>query len=141
HRGNVRGSSGHARVPLAAQRARGRARPRGDARLLGAVLPRGLAGAGRAAPARALAQGEGRAVRRFLPVLVALLAVAAVVTPYLALGGASYEPTPVADPCKARDWRNPGSLSQVAEQIVLSGLDGAACKLGVSREDLMLAVR
>jgi len=80
-------------------------------------------------------------VRRFLPVLVALLAVAAVVTPYLALGGASYEPTPVADPCKARDWRNPGSLSQVAEQIVLSGLDGAACKLGVSREDLMLAVR
>jgi hypothetical protein len=80
-------------------------------------------------------------VRRALPLLVALGLVAAVVVPYLALGGATYEPTPVADPCATRDWRDPGSLSEALEQVALSALDGAACELGVSREDLVLAVR
>jgi hypothetical protein len=72
---------------------------------------------------------------------VALAAVAAVLVPYLALGGASFEPTPVADPCVTREWRDPGGLSEVLEQVALSALDGAACELGVSREDLVLAVR
>jgi hypothetical protein len=58
---------------------------------------------------------------------------------YLALGGASYSPAAVADPCAAREWRGPAGLSKVAEQIVLSGLDGAACELGVSREAVVLA--
>lgn len=80
-------------------------------------------------------------MRRALPLLVAIGAVAAVVVPYLALGGASYEPTPVADPCVTREWRDPGDLEAVLEQIVLSGFDGAACELGVSREDLVLALR
>jgi len=80
-------------------------------------------------------------VRRVLPLFVALAAVAAVLVPYLALGGASYEPSPVADPCAPRDWRDPGDLQEVLEQIALSTLDGAACELGVSREDLVLAVR
>jgi hypothetical protein len=66
-------------------------------------------------------------------------AVAALVVTYLALGGASYAPAKVADPCAPRDWRDPGSLGQVAEQIVLSALDGAACELGVSRERIVLA--
>ena len=73
--------------------------------------------------------------------LVAVGLVASVVVPYLALGGASFEPTPVADPCAAREWRDPGDLGEALEQIVLSALDGAACELGVSREDLVLAVR
>jgi hypothetical protein len=59
---------------------------------------------------------------------------------YLALGGASYEPAKAANPCAPRDWRNPGGFQQAAEQIVLSALDGAACKLHVSREDLVLAL-
>jgi hypothetical protein len=80
-------------------------------------------------------------VRRALPLLVAVGLVAAVLVPYLALGGASYEPTPVADPCDAREWRDPGDVEEVLEQIVLSALDGAACLLGVTREDLVLAVR
>lgn len=78
---------------------------------------------------------------RMLPVLVASAAVAAVVVPYLALGGASFEPTPVADPCQKREWRDPGNLEAVLEQVVLSALDGAACELGVTREELVLAVR
>jgi hypothetical protein len=64
----------------------------------------------------------------------------ALVLAYLALGGASYAPAKVADPCAARDWRNPSGLSEVGEQIVLSGLDGAACELGVSREAMVLAL-
>jgi hypothetical protein len=75
------------------------------------------------------------------PLLVAIGAVAVVVVPYVALGGGSYEPTPVADPCITREWRDPGDLEGVLEQIVLSALDGAACQLGVSREELVLAVR
>jgi len=78
---------------------------------------------------------------RPLPFLVALGAVAVVLVPYLALGGASFEPTPVADPCVAREWRDPDDPQAVLEQIVLSALDGAACELDVSREDLVIAVK
>ncbi len=63
----------------------------------------------------------------------------ALIVVYLALGGASYAPARVADPCAPRDWRNPQGLQQTAEKIVLSGLDGAACKLRVSREEMVLA--
>jgi len=80
-------------------------------------------------------------VSRARPLLVSLVAVAAVLVPYIALGGASFEPTPVADPCAARDWRDPGGLQDVLEQVALSALDGAACELGVAREDLVLAIR
>ena len=45
---------------------------------------------------------------RAAPLLVAVAAVAAVVVPYVALGGGSYEPTPVADPCIRREWRLDG---------------------------------
>jgi hypothetical protein len=69
----------------------------------------------------------------------ATAAVVVLVVVYLALGGASYAPAKVADPCIQREWRNPNGVSQVAEQIVLSALDGAACKLGVTREEIVLA--
>lgn len=72
-------------------------------------------------------------------IAIAAAASAALVALYLALGGASYEPAKVADPCATRDWRDPEGIQEVAEQIVLSGLDGAACELGVSREEMVLA--
>jgi hypothetical protein len=71
---------------------------------------------------------------------VAVAGSASLVVVYLALGGASYEPAKAANPCATRDWRNPGGFQEVAEQIVLSALDGTACKLHVSREDLVLAL-
>jgi hypothetical protein len=80
-------------------------------------------------------------MRRAVPLLVAIAAVAAVVVPYLALGGTSFEPTPVADPCVRREWRDPDDLQAVLEQVALSAFDGAACELGVSREELVLALR
>jgi hypothetical protein len=67
-------------------------------------------------------------------------AAAALVVVYLALGGASYAPAKVADPCAPRDWRDPGGVEDVVEQIALSGLDGAACELDVSREEMVLAL-
>jgi hypothetical protein len=67
-------------------------------------------------------------------------AAVALVVAYLALGGASYAPAKVADPCATRDWRDPEGVEEVAEQIALSGLDGAACELGVSREEMVLAL-
>ena len=73
------------------------------------------------------------------PIIVAAAASLALIGVYLALGGASYAPARVADPCASRDWRNPQGLQHTAEQIVLSALDGAACKLHVTREDMVLA--
>jgi hypothetical protein len=70
---------------------------------------------------------------------LATAAAVALVVVYLALGGASYSPAKVADPCQPRASRNPHGLAEAAEQIVLSAIDGAACKLGVSREAIVLA--
>jgi hypothetical protein len=78
---------------------------------------------------------------RFRPILVALGLVAAVVVPYLALGGGRFEPTPVADPCEARELPDADGLGENLERIALRAVDGVACELGVSREDLVLALR
>ena len=65
---------------------------------------------------------------------------AALVLAYAALGGGSYAPASVADPCAQRAWRAPDGLQEAIEQIALSTADGAACELGVTREDLVLAL-
>jgi len=70
----------------------------------------------------------------------AIVAAVALVGIYLAAGGSSYTPAKTQDPCKHRPWRNPEGLEQIAEQFSLSALDGAACKLGVSRETLAQAL-
>jgi hypothetical protein len=74
--------------------------------------------------------------------LIAVAAAASVllVGVYLAAGGSDYEPTAVADPCEPREWRSPDSPETLAEQFLLSALDGAACELGVSREELIVAL-
>jgi uncharacterized membrane protein len=69
-------------------------------------------------------------------VVVSLLLVGA----YLAAGGSSYEPEHVQDPCKPRPWSNPQGLGEIANQFSISALDGAACKLGVTRETLARAL-
>ena len=65
---------------------------------------------------------------------------AALVLTYAALGGGRYTPTPAADPCAPRPWRSPHGLQEALEQIALSTADGAACDLGVTREELVLAL-
>ena len=66
-------------------------------------------------------------------------AAAGLVAFYLALGGASYAPAKVADPCAPRDWTEPDGVQEVGNQIILSALDGVACEVGVSREEMVLA--
>jgi hypothetical protein len=80
-------------------------------------------------------------LRRALPLFVALGLVAAVVIPYLALGGGRYEPAPVADPCEERERADADGLGETIERIALRAVDGVACELGVAREDLVLALR
>jgi hypothetical protein len=73
-------------------------------------------------------------------IAAAVAAAALLVGVYLAAGGSDYEPTAVADPCEPREWRSPDSPETYAEQFLLSALDGAACELGVSREELIVAL-
>jgi hypothetical protein len=76
-----------------------------------------------------------------LPVLVAALLAAGLVGAYVAFGGTSYEPRPVADPCAARPARETSGTGEQLEVVLLAAADETACTLGVSREDLVLALR
>lgn len=71
--------------------------------------------------------------------LIALAASIGLIGVYLAFGGASYDPASVADPCVQRASATDPDRP-LFEAIALSALDGAACDLGVSREELALAL-
>ncbi|MGN6871990.1 MAG: hypothetical protein ACTHMY_26665 [Solirubrobacteraceae bacterium] len=80
-------------------------------------------------------------MRRLALPLIAVLLVAAVLAVQVAAGGAHYAPLRPADPCTPRPIPPiPAQLEPLAEQIVLLGLDNAACRLGISRERLVLAL-
>ena len=65
----------------------------------------------------------------------------ALVGVYVAAGGASYTPEKSRNPCDPRPWHeNSGGLEGLAEEFTLSALDGAACQLGVTREQLARAL-
>lgn len=83
--------------------------------------------------------GEGRLRGRAL-VIGSIVASLVLVGAYLAAGGSSYEPEKVQNPCQHRPWSNPQNLGQIANQFTISALDGAACQLGVSREELAQAL-
>jgi hypothetical protein len=73
-------------------------------------------------------------------VLVALLlAGVALVVVELGLGALS-EPSPkIANPCQPREGRT-GGIDATIQRIVLDGLDGAACRLHTTREELVLSI-
>ena len=80
-------------------------------------------------------------MRRLALPLIAVLLVAAVLGVQVAAGGGHYAPLRPANPCTPRPVPPiPAQLEPLAEQIVLLGLDGAACRLGISRERLVLAL-
>ena len=78
---------------------------------------------------------------RALPLVVAAAIVCALVGSYVALGGTSYEPSPVADPCAPRPPREAQGTGERIEVVLLAAADRTACRLGVSREELVLALR
>ena len=70
---------------------------------------------------------------------LALVLVSGVLGIQLAHGGGSFEPLRPADPCAVRDVTSQaGGIEGLTERLVLLGLDGAACRLHVSREALTL---
>jgi hypothetical protein len=70
----------------------------------------------------------------------AALAVAlALVGAYLVLGGRDYAPANVPSPCAPRHWHHVSSLTGLENEVALSALDGAACRLHVSQPSLALA--
>lgn len=85
-------------------------------------------------------QGDMTRSRGFLLVVGSVVVSLVLVGAYLAAGGSSYTPEKVQDPCKPRPWSNPQSIAEIANQFTVSALDGAACKLGVSREALARAL-
>lgn len=79
--------------------------------------------------------------RTILLPAAALALVAVVILVQLAAGGAGYAPEAAANPCGSRAIPPVAAqLEPLVERIVLSGLDETACKLGVSRERLVLAL-
>lgn len=80
-------------------------------------------------------------MRRLALPLIAVVLVAAVLGVQVAAGGGHYAPLRPANPCAPRPVPPiPAQLEALAEQIVLVGLDNAACQLGISRERLVLAL-
>jgi hypothetical protein len=69
-----------------------------------------------------------------------LIAVAVPVAYAVADSSLDKEPVEIADPCQDRDRRSVGGVEGLAENIVLTALDRAACRFGSSREELVLAL-
>ena len=73
-----------------------------------------------------------------LPVVAAAL-VSGVLGVQLANGGGQFSPTPTASPCAHRAVTSVSKgIDGLGERLVLLGLDGAACRLGITREALTL---
>ena len=80
------------------------------------------------------ATARGRPVLRVLALVAITLVVAEV-----ALGGISYGSTRLADPCTSKPAFHGGGIDGAVQRFALSGLAGAACSLGTSREELVLS--
>jgi hypothetical protein len=72
--------------------------------------------------------------------LAAVAAAAVLVGAYAALGGTHYEALQPPSPCRGEHWHAPSGTNDLVNQLVLSTLDGAACRLHVSRESLALSL-
>lgn len=57
---------------------------------------------------------------------------------YVAAGGGTYEPTAERDPCGARERPDSDERFDDVQRILLSVLDGGACELDITREELLL---
>jgi hypothetical protein len=58
----------------------------------------------------------------------------------LANGAAGAVSPAIARPCEARQPFEGQGLDATVQRVVLEGLDGAACKLGTTREELVLSL-
>lgn len=67
------------------------------------------------------------------------LAAAVLLAVELANGALDYGESTVADPCEPREPFPGDGFDSTLQRIALDGLDGAACELGTTREELVLS--
>ena len=77
--------------------------------------------------------------RPLATLLVLLAAAALLVAVELGEGALGYGSGKLANPCVERTFSG-GGFDAAVQRIVLDGLDGAACRLGTSREQLVLSL-
>jgi hypothetical protein len=82
---------------------------------------------------------SGRPTAAIAVLAALLLGAAALLAVELGLGATGYGSEKLADPCNPRTFVGTG-LDATIQQVVLDGLDGAACRLGTSREELVLSL-
>ncbi len=68
------------------------------------------------------------------------LAAAVLIGIELAKGALTYGESKVADPCEQRETFPGEGVQASLQRIVLDGLDGAACELNTTREELVLSI-
>jgi hypothetical protein len=68
------------------------------------------------------------------------VAAAVLIAIELANGALDYGESTVADPCAAREPFPGEGFEATIQRIVLDGLDGAACELNTTREELVLSL-
>ncbi|MGN6797689.1 MAG: hypothetical protein ACTHKS_06030 [Gaiellaceae bacterium] len=73
-------------------------------------------------------------------VLVTLLGAALVLIGVEIAAARNHHPVAIANPCAQRSLPDLSGFDGAVQQIVLAGLDGAACRLGTSREALVLSI-
>jgi hypothetical protein len=71
--------------------------------------------------------------------LVLLVGAVILVAVELGKGAVGYGSETVANPCHNRSFAGSG-IDATVQRVVLDGLDGAACRLGTSREALVLSL-
>lgn len=83
--------------------------------------------------------GAASDLRADVLLVIAALAVTAVLAVQVANGGGDFVPAKPADPCAVRTVTSVSTgINGLAERLVLLGIDGAACRLGVTREAFVL---
>ncbi len=111
-------------------------RPRSARRGAGGDRPTDPLARAAAAPHRANGNRLAPAASLNVALPAACVAATLLVAAYVALGGADYGPSPVADPCAKRSR----PAVETTQRVTLATIDGAACALGRGREELLLAL-
>jgi hypothetical protein len=82
---------------------------------------------------------SGAKLRAVALLVIAVALVSGVLGVQIANGGGDFAPTRPASPCAQRSVTSVSNgIEGLGERLVLLGLDGAACRLGVTREALTL---
>ena len=84
---------------------------------------------------------NGSRARRVVAVLVCLLCAAAALLAAELGEGAADRGVTIANPCRTRAPFPGHGIDATIQRVVLDGLDGAACRLHTSREELVLSLR